>query len=290
MVGSIIRIFGDFMSEFVFGNKSLPLGGKTYIMGILNVTPDSFSDGGEYFSVYDAVRQTEKMIEQGADIIDVGAVSTRPFSDKVSVEEEWMRLAPVLDELRKRFDVPISVDTFNPENIKRSLESGADIINDVGGIFSSMTAEYVRKYNAGWIIMHGGVLISDAGEQREYPCGIINDVNAFFEGMLKKIEEYNIPLNNICLDAGFGFSKNTEQNIQLLKNFEKIRRGQLPLLCALSRKRFIGELSGESEARNRDSATAAANIAAVSKGADIVRVHNVALAKQTLGMADALLR
>ncbi len=278
------------MSEFVFGNKSLPLGGKTYIMGILNVTPDSFSDGGEYFSVSEAVRQTEKMIEEGADIIDVGAVSTRPFSDKVSIEEEWSRLAPVLSELRKRFSVPISVDTFNPENIKRSLDAGADIINDVGGIFSPLTAECVKEYNAGWIIMHGGVLISDAGEQKTYSDGIVNDVNTFFCSMLKKIAEYNIPLNNICLDAGFGFAKNTEQNIELLKNFEKIRKDSLPLLCALSRKRFIGELSGEADAKKRDTATAAANLAAVQKGADIVRVHNVALAKQTLCVADALLR
>lgn len=278
------------MSEYIFVNKALPVGRKTYIMGILNVTPDSFSDGGRYFSVKAALEGAEKMLEQGADIIDVGAVSTRPFSDCVSVEEEWERLSSVLFELRKSFSVPISVDTFNPLNIKRSLAAGADIINDVGGVFLSETAEYIKEYNAGWIIMHGGVRIADAGCEREYDNGIICDVNAFFDDMLKKMREAEVPLDNICLDPGFGFSKNTLQNTVLLKNFEKINKHSLPVLCALSRKRFIGELTGEESPEKRDSGTLGANLAAVMKGADILRVHNVKLHKDALMMADRIFR
>ncbi len=278
------------MSEYIFGNKTLPNGKKTYIMGILNVTPDSFSDGGKYFSLKNALSGAQKMIDEGADIIDVGAVSTRPFADRISLEEEWERLGPVLRELKKNFSVPVSVDTFNPLNIKRSLDEGADIINDVGGVFLSETAEYIREYNAGWIIMHGGVLLSDAGAQRDYKNGIINDVNAFFEDILSKVKEENVPLDNICLDPGFGFSKNTEQNTELLKNLDKINKGSLPLLCALSRKRFIGELSGEEDASKRDGGTLGANITAASKGADILRVHNIALHKQALSVADRFLK
>lgn len=263
------------MKAFRAGRFSLPLGNKTYIMGILNVTPDSFSDGGRYFSVKDALKQTEKMIAEGADIIDVGAVSTRPFSEKVSEDEEWDRLKLIVPEIVKKFNIPVSVDTFNFAVAEKCLFEGADIINDVSGVFLSDMAQVIKKYNCGWIIMHGGVMLRRTEEETQYRTSVVDDVNVFFNKMLSKIKEQGIEEKRICLDAGFGFSKNTRQNLELMENFEKIDKHGLPLLCALSRKRFIGELSGEQNAQMRDAATLEANLRAIKKGADILRVHNV---------------
>ena len=214
------------MRCFNTGRFSLELGKKTYIMGILNVTPDSFSDGGEFFDKNDAIKQAEKMVSEGADIIDIGAVSTRPFADEVSPEEEWQRLRNVIPEIRKRFDIPLSVDTFNPSTAKLCLDEGVDIINDVSGVFSSEMAETIKNSGCGWIMMHGGVALRKA------------DGSA--------------------------------------------------LLCALSRKRFIGALTGEKDKTMLDSGTLAANITACLNGADIIRVHNVAIHKNALKLIDAL--
>ncbi len=269
---------------------SFELGKKTYIMGILNVTPDSFSDGGKYFSLEDALKQTEKMIEEGADIIDIGAVSTRPFSEYVSPEEEWNRLQNVLYEIKKNFNIPISIDTFNPFTAERCLDTGADIINDVSGVFSSEMAEIINKYNCGWIMMHGGVSLRKTETEIQFSEGILNDVNAFFCEMKNKADEFGISEDKICFDPGFGFSKNEEQNIELLKNFGELKTEGQALLCALSRKRFIGALTGEEDSEFRDNGTLAANIIAATNGADIVRVHNVALHKKSLQLTDKLFR
>lgn len=276
------------MRHFNAGRYSLELGKKTYIMGILNVTPDSFSDGGLFFNKEDALRQAEKMIAEGADIIDIGAVSTRPFADDVSAEEEWIRLKNVIPEIIKRFDVPLSVDTFNPSTAKRCLDAGADIINDVSGIFSSDMAEIIKRSGCGWIMMHGGVALRKAEEETEFPDGIINDVNRFFSDCLRKTADFGIAPENICLDPGFGFSKNEKQNTELLKNFSMLSCDGRALVCALSRKRFIGYLTGETDKNKLDSGTLAANIAACLNGADIIRVHNVALHKKSTALIDAL--
>lgn len=268
------------MNEAFFVKNFPELKKRTHIMGILNVTPDSFSDGGKFNQKAIALSHTEKMIADGADIIDIGAVSTRPFADSVSEEEEWSRLKDILREIKMNFSVPVSVDTFSPLTAQRCLDAGADIINDVSGVFSPLMADVIKKYNCGWVIMHGGVLVRKAEEEIQFPDGIIYDVNAFFDSMIAKIVRHSIPLGNICLDPGFGFSKNTAQNIELLENLEKINKHSLVLLCALSRKRFIGEISGESEPEKRDTATHNANIIAVKKGADIVRVHNVRLSSE----------
>ncbi len=270
------------MNGFDFKKNGIVTDKKTSIMGILNVTPDSFSDGGKYNNVKNALIHTEKMIADGADIIDIGAMSTRPFSEPVTAEEEWERMKDILREIKQNFSVPVSIDTINPYTAERSLHIGADIINDVSGVFSSDMADIIKKYDCGWIIMHGGVLLRKAEEEVQYENGITDDVNCFFCTMLEKITDYGIPLKSICLDAGFGFSKNTRQNIELLENFDKINKHSLPLLCALSRKRFIGELMGEPDSQNRDSGTLAANILAISKGADIIRVHNVSLHKKVI--------
>lgn len=274
------------MNSFNAGRFSLGKFEKTYIMGILNVTPDSFSDGGKYFSLSDAVSQTEKMIEEGADIIDIGAVSTRPFSEYVSPEEEWNRLRNVLYEIRRNYSVPLSIDTFNPCTAERCLDMGADIINDVSGVFSSEMAEIIKKYDCGWIMMHGGVALRKTEAEVQYKNGIINDINAFFDEMQTAALESGIAADRICFDAGFGFSKNNDRNIELLERFGNLKTNGRALLSSLSRKRFIGELTGEADSKKRDEGTLAANIVACMNGADIIRVHNVALHRKTFDVLD----
>lgn len=263
--------------RFFIGNEN-----KKYIMGILNVTPDSFSDGGKFFTVSSSLKQAEAMIEDGADIIDIGAVSTRPFSNAVDTEEEWDRLKNILPVLIRSFNVPVSVDTYNPEVAKRCLEAGVDMINDVSGVFQEDMARVVKSYNCGWITMHGGVMLRRAEEEILYQNGVLCDVNNYFSEFLSLAEKWGIRRNSICLDPGFGFSKNSVQNIELLENLDKLDKSDFPLLCALSRKRFIGEISGETIPENRDAATLEANIKAMNKGADIIRVHNVRLHRSAI--------
>lgn len=275
---------------FRCGNYSLPLGAKTYIMGILNVTPDSFSDRGKYFSASSAVRRAEQMIEVGCDIIDIGAVSTRPFASYVSPAEEWDRLKNIVPEIKSRYTLPLSVDTYDVGTAEKCLSLGADIINDVSGVFSADMAALIKKYGAGWILMHGGVNINKPEDYVDYKGGILNCVNIFFDDMLKKTKEQGIMPENICLDPGFGFAKNTEQNVELVKNFSKLKTGSSALLCALSNKRFIGEISMCASVDDRIAGTLAANLLCAERGADILRVHNVACHKKALRALDTIIK
>ena len=270
------------MKELICSNFSLNYEKKPLIMGILNVTPDSFSDGGKFNSVKEALKHTEKMISDGADIIDIGAVSTRPFSDKVSEDEEWSRLEAVLTEIKRNFSVPVSVDTVSPSVAEKSLFSGADIINDVSGVFSSEMADVIKKYSCGWVVMHGGISVRKTEAVVDFSDGIVNDVNRFFSDMIRKARDFGIDTKRLCLDAGFGFSKTNAQNTELLMNFEKLESEGLPVLCALSRKRFISDISGEDDTE-RLVGTLAANLLAIKKGAAMIRVHDVAAHKKAIG-------
>ncbi|MBQ2758586.1 MAG: dihydropteroate synthase [Clostridia bacterium] len=278
------------MREFIMRDKKLILGNKTYIMGIVNVTPDSFSDGNKFFSPETALKQCEKLISDGADIIDIGACSTRPFSEEISPEEEWERLAPVLTALRKNSDIIISVDTYNLSVAEKCLHAGADIINDVSGVYSSSMAQLIKKYNAGWVLMHGGVKTGKTESVVEFENGVVQSVQDFFDGVLLNAEKDGIAEENICLDVGFGFSKTNEQNIELFKNLDQLDTGLCALLSGLSRKRFIGALSEDTDVTDRLGGTLAANVLSVEKGVDIVRVHEVALHRKALTLADKLYR
>ena len=256
-------------------------------MGILNITPDSFSDGGKYDSVNTALSHASELIAGGADIIDIGAVSTRPGSSPADEKEELARLEKILPAIRKSFDIPISVDTFRPAVAGLCLEAGADIINDVSGIYSPEMAETVKRYDAGWILMHGGVLISGAGEKREYPAGVINDVQYFFDEVTVSAARDGIDVSRICLDPGFGFGKDTLQNRELLSGLDLLDSNGAALIAALSRKRFIGELSDDKDA-DRLGGTLAADVIAVMKGADIIRTHETALHSKAMKLTEAL--
>ncbi len=278
------------MRRFIARNKKLILGNKTYIMGIVNVTPDSFSDGNQFFSVGSALEQCKKLISDGADIIDIGACSTKPGSTPVSEAQEFERLKNILPAVRKMSDILISVDTFRESVAAKCLEMGADIINDVGGVYSRDMAQIIKKYNAGWILMHGGVKTGKTESVIDFENGVVQSVQDFFDDVLFNAKKDGIASENICLDVGFGFSKTNEQNIELFKNLYTLDTGLCALLSGLSRKRFIGALSEDADISNRLGGTVAANVLSVEKGVDIVRVHEVALHKKALTLVDKLYR
>lgn len=255
------------------------------IMGILNITPDSFSDGGLYFDSAAASAHADKMINDGADIIDIGAMSTRPGSEKITSEREIDRLERVLYGIREKSDIPISIDTVYPETADFALENGADIINDVTGVFNGEMASVVKKHGAGWIVMHNKS--SDAGDKVDYKNGIINDISEFFDMMISKCVKFGIPEENLCLDSGFGFGKNTAENIDILKNTDKLSDRNIMYLTALSRKRFIGDITGETDASKRDAGTLAADLLACLGGSDILRVHDVKSTRDAVEIFEA---
>lgn len=256
-------------------DKKIEYGKKTVIMGILNVTPDSFSDGGDHLDPNNAISFAKKLEEDGADIIDIGAQSTRPGHTPVSPEEEWKRLEPILRKIRENTKLPVSVDTYYPQVAEKAVKTGADIINDVSGIFSRETAKIVKSEECGWILMHNG-------------GGTPRDVRNFFENMIKECENFGISKNQICLDMGIGFGKSYEENIELLARVREYKIHGCPLLLGTSRKRVIAEGSRQDDPKKRVYGNIAADAAAIFGGADIVRIHDVENEKQGIFMADAL--
>lgn len=272
---------------FIARDFSLPLGSRTYIMGVLNYTPDSFSDGGAYNTPEKALERALEMQTQGADIIDIGGNSTRPGAKILTAAEECERIRPALEILKGRLDVPVSVDTFYPVCAKAALEAGASIINDVSGAFNREMAELAKEYGAGYVVMHNPC---GAGIQSEYPDGVISSIRKFFIDVMELSAKAGLPKEQLCLDAGFGFGKSYEDNLEVLENFQWLKFKGVALLAAASRKRFIGKASGEENSALRDSGTVAAHTAAIAGGADIIRVHDVFSALQGARVADAIYR
>ena len=268
-------------------NFEFPLGKRTYIMGVLNYTPDSFSDGGLYNTPEAALEHALLMQAQGADIIDVGANSTRPDAVILSAEEERERIAPVLETLCKSLDVAVSADTFYPSCAKAALEAGVSIINDVSGVFNPEIAALCKEYGAGYIVMHNPC---GSAQAAEYPTGVVNAVRSFFLDSLTLAVKSGLDKSHLCLDMGLGFGKKYEDNLELLRETEWLRFKGVALLAAGSRKRFIGTASGVEDSAQRDFGTVAAHTAAIAGGADIIRVHNVSAALQGARVADALYR
>ena len=265
-----------------------PLGKRTYIMGILNVTPDSFSDGGLYLEPGKAIERALEMQSQGADIIDIGAQSTRPGAQLLSAADEIARLSPVLEALKDKLTVPVSVDTFYPQTAEFALKNQAAVINDVSGAISAELAELVKKYGAGWVIMHNG-----GGAQAvntEYESGVLKAVRSFFDMALMKAASLGVHKENLCFDAGIGFGKSHEDNLQLLRHLNEVKIEGIALLTAASRKRVVGFATGEENPGMRVSGTIAANTAAIAGGTDFIRVHDIPQAVQGAKMADALFR
>ena len=272
---------------FSGNNFSFELGKKTYVMGILNVTKDSFADGGKYNTPEKAIEHTREMLLQGADIIDIGAQSTRPGSVLMSVQEELNIIKQYIPCLANEFDCVFSVDTFYPEVAEYALNNGASIINDVSGKFNKDMAELVLKYDCGWIITHTGN--GDAQTVPDYKTSATEDVITFFDEVLDKCNQLQIPHNRIMLDIGIGFGKSYEHNIEVIKNIKRIKRQNVALLTALSLKRVVG-IAIDSDKEDRLYGTISANTLAIAGGTDFIRVHNVKESVLGAKMADAVLR
>ncbi len=246
---------------------------RPLVMGILNITPDSFSDGGKYLDFNEALKHAEKMIEEGVDIIDVGGESTRPGSDPVSVEEELKRITPVIEALKKHSDVAISVDTYKPEVMKAVINMGVAMINDIYALQQPGAIDVIKKSNVGMCLMHMQGTPKTMQINPIYK-NVVNEVKSFLEGRLNLLKHEGIDRSRIILDPGFGFGKTYEHNLELLKNLESFQSLKLPFLVGLSRKSFIRKiLNGDHDDHLSGSISAA--IFSVLKGAKILRVHDV---------------
>lgn len=271
--------------KFIHKNGFFELGKKTYIMGILNVTPDSFYDGGRYNSREKALEQALKMVQDGADIIDIGANSTRPNAEVLSAEEELNIIKEYIPFLTEKVNAVFSVDTFYPEVAEYALNNGASVINDVSGVFNEKMAETVKKHKCGWVIMYNGrVFENDNGENP-----MTDKVSAFFGKMLEKCKNSGISSEYIMFDSGIGFSQSFDEDIEMIRNTAKIRNKSCAYLTALSNKRVIKNSSG-ADGEDRVYGTLAANILAVAGGTDFVRVHNVKENRLALNTADRIIR
>lgn len=241
------------------------------VMGILNITPDSFSDGGEFNGLSSALERLNKLYEEGADIVDIGACSTAPNNTIVSLEEELKRLE-ILPELVKNVKVPLSIDTFRPEIARFALENGVSVINDESGVFNPAMAEVVKEYNAGWIFMHTGGKSSK--EVTDYENGVVEAVVSFFDYMKNKALDFGINADALCYDCGIGFGKTRNDDVELLQNCKTLSEYS-PLLIGVSRKRVIGELTGEKNPKDRVAGSVAAAVCCAKNGAGVLRVHDV---------------
>lgn len=258
-------------------------GKKTYIMGILNVTPDSFSDGGDFTNVEIAVKHAKDMIKEGADIIDLGGESTRPGHKFVSSEEEIKRIVPVIKELKKEIKVPISVDTYKSEVAEEALKLGVEMINDVWGLtYDENMAKVIGKYDASVCIMHNQ-------NKTEYEKDIMESIKEFLQNSIDKALEAGIKKENIVLDPGIGFGKTFEQNVEVLRRMEELRDLGYPILLGTSRKSVLGHIV-QGEPKDRLEATVATTVLGIRDGIDIVRVHDVKENLQAAMVADKIYR
>lgn len=255
--------------------------GKGLIMGILNYTPDSFSDGGLHNTPETALKHALLMKEQGADIIDIGCNSTRPGCKILSEEEELERAKEVIPIIASNIDLPISIDTFYVECARYALENGVKIINDVSGTFNEKIAELVKQFGGGYIVMHNPV---SADVTFKYPDGVMNHIIEFFEDCINKAKEMGLSLSQLCIDPGLGFSKTNEEQFEILANCSKLKVDNIALLIALSRKRFL-RFEGKVD---DDFSTCAANTIALCSNADLIRVHNVFAASQVRKVVHGL--
>lgn len=249
------------------------------IMGILNITPDSFSDGGQYTDTDIAVKHALNMIDDGADIIDIGGESTRPGAKQVSAEEEISRIVPVIQRLHQLEPyIPISVDTTKSEVAEAALQAGATIINDISGLtVDAKVADVVAKYGAELILMHIKGTPADMQKNPQYD-DVIEEVYSFLNKQIELAKSRNI--KKIYADIGIGFGKNIEHNLDLLRNLDKFHKLDAPLVLGISRKSFIGNMLDIERPSDRDAATAMLHSLLLNKKVDIIRVHNVKLHSQ----------
>lgn len=264
-------------------DKEILLGERTLIMGILNVTPDSFSDGGKFNSVENALKHVEEMIEEGADIIDVGGESTRPGSNEVGEKEELERVTPIIKAIRERFDVLISIDTYKSKVAEAALSVGADIINDVWGMQREPEiAKVAAKFKVPVIAMHNQ-------QDTVYSIDIIESMHEFFMKTYAIADENRLDKSQLVLDPGIGFGKTPEQNVIVMKRLKEIVDWEMPILLGTSRKSMIGKIL-DLPAEERLEGTLATNVYGISLGVDIIRVHDVKAHVRASKVMNAIMR
>ena len=268
-----------------FKNCSLDFSKRTFLMGILNVTPDSFSDGSKFNSIEDAVNYAIKMVDEGADIIDVGGESTRPGSTQISVEEELKRVLPVIEQLVKQTNVPISIDTYKSDVAELALNAGAQIVNDISGLhFDPKMASIVAKLNGSLVVMHIKGTPRTMQANLEYN-NLITEVKSYLETSINLAISGGV--KQIIVDPGIGFGKTVQHNLEIIKQLRVFSDLGYPILAGPSRKSFIGKILNVG-VDDRLEGTAAAVAACVMNGASIVRVHDVRAMKRVVGLIDAI--
>ena len=272
------------MKKISCGSKEIILGERTLVMGILNVTPDSFSDGGRYNNLDSAMKQAERLISEGADIIDVGGESTRPGHIQITSEEEISRVVPIIEKISKNLDTIISIDTYKYDVAEEAIKAGANIINDIWGLQydNGEMAELVKKSNLPIIVMHNQ-------NDEIYSKDIMLSLREFFEKTFKIADKYGIDRDTIILDPGLGFGKNVEQNIEVLSRLNELK-DMGSILLGASKKRFIGKLLNDLPFDERVEGTVATTVIGIERGVDIVRVHNVLENKRACLVADGVYR
>lgn len=276
--------------EWKIARRTLLFGERTLVMGVLNVTPDSFSDGGQFSSTERALARAGEMIAEGADIIDIGGESTRPGAEPVSAEEEMRRVLPVIEQLSKSSIVPLSIDTTKAAVARVALDAGAEIVNDISGLrFEPSVAEVAASAQAGLVLMHSRG-DAETMHRLEPVSDIMGEVEASLRRSIAEAEQRGVERERIALDPGIGFSKSLEQNLKLIARFDQLARAfaEFPLLVGTSRKSFLGRLLDGAPVDERLHATMATITAAVLRGAHIVRVHDVKAAVETVRVADAI--
>ena len=282
MLGSPRRLRFDLR----LGDQKLCLGLETKIMGVLNVTPDSFSDGGRYFDPGLAERRALKMEEEGAHIIDIGGESSRPGARPVSIQEEIRRIRPVFKRLSKKVKIPLSIDTYKYEVASVALDEGAVLVNDIRALGEDKRmAKLIARHKAGVALMHMKGAPETMQKNPSYK-NILVEVMDFLKESVRKALDCGIDASRILVDPGFGFGKTSEQNGRMLFNLQFFQGIKMPILVGLSRKSFIGVFSGTTNTSNRLYGSIAAAVAAVDRGAHVLRVHDVAAHRQASRVMD----
>ncbi|WP_254173074.1 dihydropteroate synthase [Planktothrix pseudagardhii] len=270
-------------------------GKRTYIMGVLNITPDSFSDGGDFNSLEMAFNQAQKMVEAGVDIIDIGGQSTRPGAETVSLKEELNRVIPLIQAIRKSSDellanIPISVDTTSSQVAQAAVQAGGDMINDISGAtFDPKMLSVVAQLNVPIILMHLRGTPKTMQSLTDYQ-DLIGELRQFLEERIQAAIHHGIPKDYIIIDPGIGFAKTVVQNLKILRNLTELRSLDCPILVGTSRKSFIGHLLNQPDPKQRVWGTAATCVAAIGNSADILRVHDVKEMVDVSRVADAIYR
>jgi len=277
-------------NNLIIRDRCFSWGQRTYLMGVLNVTPDSFSDGGDFNSVAAAVNHAQELEAVGADIIDIGGQSTRPGAEQISLEMELERVLPVVEAIRGQTSIPISVDTTRAEVAKAAIAVGADIINDIsGGSFEPEMLATAADFCVPIIIMHIRGNPQTMGQFTNYQ-NLMGEIGGFLASQIAAATSAGVPKEKVIIDPGIGFAKDYNQNIEIFRRLPELRRLNCPILVGPSRKSFIGRILNQPQAKARVWGTAAACCAAISNGADILRVHDVQAMHDVSLVADAIFR